>query len=147
MVARQKLPNVTPITEPDESVFSIEESETNVFGVQNLMFTNFDSYSMFSERETVSSVNKLKIFFEYADFGSPSLVNAVKKLVDVVVKSETHLHTLVSDNDYQGLVVILDDLIDLVKENEGHILAPLMEFIGRVIEIYEDEHLPELTEI
>ena len=52
-----------------------------------------------------------------------------------------------AENEYQRLVAVLDDLIDVVGENENHPLASLMEVIGVLIEKYEDEHVPELTEI
>lgn len=51
------------------------------------------------------------------------------------------------DHEYQQLVSMLDDLIDVVGENEDHPLASLMEVIGVLIEKYEDEHVPELTEV
>ena len=50
-------------------------------------------------------------------------------------------------SEYQQLVALLDDLIDVVGENENHPLASLMEVIGVLIEKYEDEHVPELTEV
>jgi len=52
-----------------------------------------------------------------------------------------------AESEYQQLVALLDTLIDIVGENEGHPLASLMEVIGVLIEKYEDEHVPELTEI
>ncbi len=51
------------------------------------------------------------------------------------------------ESEYQRLVAILDDLIDVVGENEDHPLASMMEVIGVLIEKYEEEHVPELTEI
>ena len=51
------------------------------------------------------------------------------------------------ESEYQRLVAILDDLIDEVGENEDHPLASLMEVIGVLIEKYEEEHVPELTEV
>lgn len=51
------------------------------------------------------------------------------------------------EREYKRLVTVLDTLIDLVGENENHPLASLMEVIGVLIEKYEDEHVPELTEI
>ncbi len=51
------------------------------------------------------------------------------------------------ESDYQQLVEMLDNLIDVVGENEDHPLASLMEVIGVLIEKYEDEHVPELTEV
>lgn len=52
-----------------------------------------------------------------------------------------------AESEYQRLVTVLDDLIDVVGENENHPLASLMEVIGVLIERYEDERVPELTEI
>ncbi len=61
------------------------------------------------------------------------------------------LHSVVfvphEEGEYQQLVAILDDLIDVVGENENHPLASLMEVIGVLIEKYEEEHVPELTEV
>ena len=50
-------------------------------------------------------------------------------------------------SEYQRLTEVLDTLIDVVGEDEDHPLASLMEVIGVLIEKYEDEHVPELTEI
>ena len=44
------------------------------------------------------------------------------------------------------LVQMLDGLIDLVGEDEGHPLASLMEVLGVLIEKYEDEHVPRLAQ-
>jgi HTH-type transcriptional regulator / antitoxin HigA len=52
-----------------------------------------------------------------------------------------------AESEYQQLVTVLDTLIDVVGENENHPLASLMEVIGVLIEKYEDEHVPELTEL
>ena len=52
-----------------------------------------------------------------------------------------------STEDYERLVETLDELIDTVGEDETHPLASLMEIIGVLIERYEDEHVPEITEV
>ncbi|MDE2799013.1 MAG: hypothetical protein OXI94_10140 [Gemmatimonadota bacterium] len=51
------------------------------------------------------------------------------------------------ESEYQRLVAILDDLIDVIGENEDHPLASMMEVIGVLIERYEEEHFPELMEV
>ena len=51
------------------------------------------------------------------------------------------------ESEYEQLVALLDDLIDVVGEDENHPLASLIEVIGVLIEKYEDEHVPELTEV
>jgi len=51
-----------------------------------------------------------------------------------------------TDADYRELVELLDRITDEVGENENHSLASLMDVLGVLIEKYEDEHFPELTE-
>ena len=51
-----------------------------------------------------------------------------------------------TEEEYQELVNLLDTLIDEVGEDETHPLASLMEIIGVLIEKYENEHIPEITE-
>ena len=51
------------------------------------------------------------------------------------------------EREYQRLVAILDDLIDVVGEDENHPLASMMEVIGVLIERYEEENVPELMEV
>ena len=51
-----------------------------------------------------------------------------------------------TETDYQELVELLDRITDEVGEDENHPLASLMDVLGVLIEKYEDEHVPELTE-
>ena len=51
-----------------------------------------------------------------------------------------------SDADYRELVELLDRVTDEVGENENHPLASLMDVLDVLIEKYEDERVPELTE-
>ncbi len=51
-----------------------------------------------------------------------------------------------SEKEYQEAVRLLDNLIDTIGEDENHPLASLMEVLGILIEKYEDEHVPEITE-
>ena len=52
-----------------------------------------------------------------------------------------------TEKDYSELVRLLDNLIDEVGENEDHPLASFMEILGVLIEKYEDDSIPEITEI
>ena len=52
-----------------------------------------------------------------------------------------------TEQEYRDAVNLLDDLIDQVGEDENHPLASLMEVLGVLIEKYEDDHVPEITEI
>jgi HTH-type transcriptional regulator/antitoxin HigA len=51
-----------------------------------------------------------------------------------------------SEKDYRQLVELLDRVTDEVGENESHPLASLMDVLGVLIEKYEDDNVPELTE-
>jgi HTH-type transcriptional regulator / antitoxin HigA len=51
-----------------------------------------------------------------------------------------------TEADYQQLVELLDRVTDEVGEDENHPLASLMDVLGVLIEKYEDEQVPELTE-
>lgn len=50
-----------------------------------------------------------------------------------------------SEREYEEMVNLLDQLIDIVGEDEDHPLASLMEILGVLIEKYEDEYIPEIT--
>ena len=50
-----------------------------------------------------------------------------------------------SEKEYRQLVALLDNLLDEVGENESHKLASLMEIVGVLVEVYESEHVPELS--
>ncbi len=59
----------------------------------------------------------------------------------------TNLDELRDEAEYDQLVAILDQLIDTVGEDETYPLASLMEIIGVLIEKYEDENVPEITDL
>lgn len=50
-----------------------------------------------------------------------------------------------TQEEYNQIVALLDNLIDEVGEDESHPLASLMEVLSVLIENYEAEHVPELT--
>lgn len=52
-----------------------------------------------------------------------------------------------TEGEYEELVGVLDALIDIVGEDEAHPLASLMEIVGVLIEKYEDENVPEITDL
>ena len=51
-----------------------------------------------------------------------------------------------TEADYRDLVELLDRVTDKVGEDESHPLASLMDVLGVLIQKYEDENVPELTE-
>jgi HTH-type transcriptional regulator / antitoxin HigA len=64
-------------------------------------------------------------------------INAWSNLTDTLFVPHT-------EEEYQRLVILLDDLVDEVGENESHPLASLMEIVGVLIKTYELENVPEL---
>jgi HTH-type transcriptional regulator/antitoxin HigA len=52
-----------------------------------------------------------------------------------------------SEDEYRRLVALLDSLIDEIGEDESNPLASLMEIVGVLIEKYEDENVPELSDV
>lgn len=65
--------------------------------------------------------------------------------INAWLKLEKTIFVPRTEEDYQYLVNILDQLIDEVGENESHPLASLMEIIGVLIENYESQNIPELS--
>lgn len=50
-----------------------------------------------------------------------------------------------TQEEYNQIVALLDQLIDEVGEDESHPLASLMELLGVLIEYYENAHVSELV--
>src|SRR5574341_1290915 len=48
-----------------------------------------------------------------------------------------------TEEEYDRMVVLLDELIDEVGEDEKHPLASLMDTLGTLIEAYDDKHFLE----
>ena len=65
-----------------------------------------------------------------------SLAATVDTLVEI---NEDQFFTSLTDEDRQRLVASLDKLIDVVGEDETHPFVPLMNFIGNLIEKYEEQ--------
>ena len=68
-----------------------------------------------------------------------SPVAAVAALVNAVGENEDQLFASLTGGNYQQLVAVLDRLIEVVGENKDHFLAPLMDFVGKLIEKYQEE--------
>jgi HTH-type transcriptional regulator / antitoxin HigA len=71
---------------------------------------------------------------------------AVEEIETVWDRASAFLFVPHTEEEYRKLVSFLDDLIDEVGEDETHPLASLVELVGTLIERYEDEHVPEISE-
>ena len=67
---------------------------------------------------------------------SQSLLDAVEILTS---STEDQCLDSLTEDDYQGFIVALDKLIDVVGEDENHLYAILMHFIGKLIEKYQEK--------
>ena len=79
---------------------------------------------------------------------SESKVNSPVQLlaatVDTLVEAnEDQFLAALTDVDRQQLITALDKLIDVVGEDENHLLTPFMNFIGNLIEKYEEQSTME----
>ena len=74
------------------------------------------------------------------------LVETLDGLIDFGQRHGHYGVINLSEDEYQWLDDILEELIYSVGENESHPLAPLMDFIIRIIANYEDKYVPKLTE-
>lgn len=46
--------------------------------------------------------------------------------------------------EYKNLEIVLDQLIDKVRDNESHPLALVMQIIGENLEQFDNEHYPPI---
>jgi len=65
-------------------------------------------------------------------------VQSWKKVSDTVFVSH-------SEEEYERLISMLDDLVDQVGEDESHPLASLMDVLSALIENDENVNVPELA--
>ncbi|MBF0473753.1 MAG: hypothetical protein HQK91_03025 [Nitrospirae bacterium] len=73
------------------------------------------------------------------------LNHTIKKAVNIWPKVASFVYVPYTEEQYNALVSLLNNLIDVVGEDETHPLATLMDLVGTLIEQYEDKHIPELT--
>ena len=78
-------------------------------------------------------------FVAKAGGSSQSLVTVVEALVEIVGKSVDQLAASLTIDDYQRLAAAREKLIDTVGEDENHFLTPLINFIGNLIKIRDEE--------
>ena len=104
-------------------------------GVQEQAPVKFGSSSRQQGSEATSPIEALRNYATQEVNRFQLLVAAVDSLVNV---TEDQLLVTLTNDDYQRLFVALDKLIEVVGESENHLLAPLMHFIGKLIEKYEE---------
>ena len=113
---------------------------SQALGVQEQAPVKFSSSPIQESSETTSAIAGPRSYATQEVSRFQLLVAAVDTLVNL---TEDQLLTTLTENDYQELVAALDKLIDVVGEDENHLLTPLMNFIGNLIEKYEEQSTME----
>ena len=90
--------------------------------------------------------NAAQVKFE-RNISSDSQSFALDILNEAIGKCQDNTIIALTENDYEQLVVLLGELADVVRDDEAHLLAPLMRFVFGLIENYERKHIPELVEL
>ncbi len=67
------------------------------------------------------------------------LVAAIEMLVSIVGEDEHQSVTSLTSNDYQRLTKVQNKLTAIVGADENHLLTPLINFIGNLIKIHDEE--------
>lgn len=82
----------------------------------------------------------------YSETAYQWLVKVLDGLIDFGQRHGHYGVIELTENEYQWLDDVLKELIYSLGENENHPLAPLMDFIIRIIANYEQAYVPKLTE-
>ena len=82
----------------------------------------------------------------YSESAYQWLVKVLDGLIDFGQRHGHYGVIKLTKDEYQWLDDVLEELICSVGENENHPLAPLMDFIIRLIANYEQAYVPKLTE-
>ena len=75
------------------------------------------------------------------------LAGALELLIDIGKGEETLSFNTISRSDYRHLSPLLEELVDTVGENVHHPATSLMMFVGFLIERYEKENVPKLSDL
>jgi HTH-type transcriptional regulator / antitoxin HigA len=65
------------------------------------------------------------------------------QVVENLKQTAKFIYVPTNESEYEQLVNFLDELADMVRDDESHPLANMMDVLGVLIETYEDQHFPE----
>ena len=125
--AQKVLPLLTP--------FAPIEPSTPEFQKRNPFAVTLPLY-----RETVKPA-------PYSESDYLWLAGVLTLLIDIGNRDETLSFNIISRSDYRYLSPLLEELIFTVDENEYHPAASLMMFVGFLVERYEKENVPKLSDL
>ena len=158
---RQRIPQTPPTMDRVDLDIALEDTGgLSSAGYQKQAPVRFGSSPMPQGFETIMSLAALGIsgaqWRGTAQFALAMLLGAlsdseakssspsqlIAATVDTLVEAnEDQFLASLTDVDRQQLIAALDKLIDVVGEDENHLLMPLMHFIGNLIEKYEEQSI------
>jgi len=65
------------------------------------------------------------------------------KVVESLQQTAEFIFVPTNEDEYEQLVNLLDEITDIVRDNEAHPLANMMDVLGVLIEAYKDQSIPE----
>ncbi len=65
------------------------------------------------------------------------------QVAEALTESTEFIFVPTSEEEYEQLVELLDEITDIVRDDESHPLAKMMDVIGVLVEDYENEHIPK----
>ena len=156
---RQYIPQARPIADRVESDMSFEDAGgLSLLGFQKQASVKFSSPRMLMEDEAVLSPETLGVFvnqwqktdqfdlkmllgsLSVSDTKANSPTQLLVAIVDTLINvTEDTFASALTDDDHQRLVESHAKLSDVIGENENHLLAPLMDFIGNLIKDPEEK--------
>ena len=101
---------------------------------------------MSTKKHAAPNVTQVK-FEHNVSSSSRSFAGALGILNNAIGKCQDNTIVALTENDYEQLVVLLGELMDVVRDDEDHLLAPLMQFVFGLIENYERKNIPELAKL
>lgn len=99
---------------------------------------------MLNEKHCTPNVSRVELKHDKRG-KSQSPAAALEVLIHAVDAYKDDNITTLTEDDYDHLVVLLGELTDVVRDDEHHIFAPLMEFAIMLIERYDHAQMPELA--
>lgn len=128
--------------EQTESIFRFAKNSLLLTDIVPSMPQLLDSSKPLRTRTSELSVSP-----PYPETAYQWLVEVLDGLIDFGQRHGHYGVINLSEDGYQWLDGVLEKSIYSVDENENHPLAPLMDFIIRLIANYEDKYVPKLTEL
>ncbi|MDE0684372.1 MAG: hypothetical protein OXI63_15750, partial [Candidatus Poribacteria bacterium] len=74
------------------------------------------------------------------------LASVLELLIDIGNRDEALSFNIISRSDYRQLSPLLEELVDAVGENVQHPATSLMMLVGFLVERYEKENVPKLSD-